>query len=322
MNRSRVIALGAVLAILLPCAGHAAEGGYPNKRIRAIVTTPPGGGVDMVARLVSKELTAAWGQPVVVDNRGGANGVIGVELAAQAPADGYTLLFIGNNFWAIPMLKSAVPYDPVKDFTPVTLAVRAPNILVVTPSLPAKSVQELVALAKAQPGKLNYAAGSAGSTIHLAAELFKAMAGVDVVYIPYKGAGPAMAEVMAGNAQMMFGLSVLNHVRAERLRALGIATAKPSELAPNLPTIASAGLPGFESAAIYSVMVKSGTAPDIVSRLNRAIVSALTKPEVKALLFADATEVVASSPQMLAETVASEMTKWGAFIKSRGIRAD
>lgn len=322
MKRSRVIGLAVSLAILLPCAGKAAESGYPNKRVRAIVTTPPGGGVDMVARLVSKELTAAWGQPVVVDNRGGGNGVIGVELAAQAPADGYTLLFIGNNFWAIPMLKSAVPYDPVKDFTPVTLAVRAPNILVVTPSLPAKSVQELVALAKSQPGKLNYAAGSAGSTIHLAAEMFKAMAGVDVVYIPYKGAGPAMAAVMAGNAQMMFGLSVLNHVRAERLRALAIATARPSELAPNLPTVASAGLPGFESAAIYSVMVKAGTPPEIVRRLNRDIVAALTKPEVKALLFADATEVVASSSQVLAETVASEMAKWGAFIKSRGIRAD
>jgi tripartite-type tricarboxylate transporter receptor subunit TctC len=309
--------LGATLGV-----GHAAQGDYPGRRIRAIVTTPPGGGVDMVARLVSRELSASLGQPVVVDNRGGADGVIGVELAAQAPADGYTLLFIGNNFWAIPMLKSGVPYDPMADFTPVTLAVRAPNILVVTPSLPVKSVKELIALAKAQPGKVNYAAGSVGSTIHLAAELFKSMAGVDIVYVPYKGAGPAMADLVAGNVQMMFGLSVLNHVRAERLRALAIATAKPSELAPNLPTVASAGLPGFESAAIYSVMAKAGTPPEIVTRLNREIVAALNKRDVRAVLFADAIEVVASSPQVLAQTVASEMAKWGAIIKSRGIRAE
>ena len=308
-----------IAAIVIP---DATAQSYPVKPVRAIVTTPPGGGVDMVARLVAKHLTAAFAQSVIVDNRGGANGIIGVDLAAKAPADGHTLLFIGNNFWVLPFLKDNVPYDPVADFAPVTLAVRSPNILVVHPSLPVNSVRELIALARARPGQLNYAAGSIGSTIHLAAELFKAMAGVKITYVPYKGAAPAMTDLMAGQAQMMFGLSVMHHVRASRMKALAIATAQPSELAPGLPTVAAAGLPGFESAVLYSVMVKSGTPAALIERLHEEIARGLNGADVRALLLQDGSEVVASSPAQLAATVKAEMSRWGKIIRDNRIRAD
>jgi tripartite-type tricarboxylate transporter receptor subunit TctC len=311
-----------LMAAACVCTAVAHAQSYPSKPIRAVVTTPPGGGVDMVARVVARGLSPVFGQSVVVDNRGGANGVIGVDAVAKAPADGYTLLFVGNNFWILPFLKEGTPYSPTADFSAITLAVRSPNILVVHPSLPVKSVREFVSLARAKPGQLTYAAGSVGSTIHLAAELFKAMAKVNITYVPYKGAGPAMIDLMGGHVQMMFGLSVMNHVRAGRMKALGIATAAPSDLAPGIPTVASQGLPGFESAVMYSAMVRAGTPPAIIAKLNDEIVKVLRADDVKALMLQDGSEVVASTPAELAATVQSEMNRWGKIIRDNGIRAE
>jgi len=295
---------------------------WPAKPVRLIVTAPAGGSLDFVGRLVAQGLTASLGQSVLVDNRSGANGAIGAELAAKSPADGYTLLIVGNNFWVVQFMQDHVPYDPVRDFAPVTLAVRTPNILIVHPSLPVRSVKELIALAKARPGQLNYASGSSGSTVHLAAELFKSMAGVNIVHVPYKGIGPALIDLMAGQTQMMFGLSVMSHVRSGRLRALAVTTLDPSDLAPGLPTVAASGLPGFESAVIYSVLARAGTSPAIIQRLNQDIGRYLNGAEVKALLLNDGSEAVASTPAQLSTTVKAEITRWGKIIKDIGLRAE
>lgn len=303
-------------------AGMAYGQNYPNRPIRIIVTAPAGGSLDFVARLVGRGLSTSLGQAVIVDNRGGANGIIGAELAAKSPPDGHTLLIVGNNFWVVQFMQDHVPYEPARDFAPITLAVRTPNILVVHPSLPVKSVKELIALAKARPGQLNYASGSNGSTIHLAAELFKAMAGVNIVHVPYKGSGPALNDLIAGQVQMMFGLSVMAHVRSGRLRALAVTTAEPSRLAPGLPTVAASGLPGFESAVIYSVLAPAGTPAAIIQRLNQDIIRFLNGAEVKALLLNDGSEPVGSTPAQLSVTVKSEIARWGKVIKDNRIRAE
>ncbi len=295
---------------------------YPNKPVR-IVTTGAGGGTDLVARLITPGLTAGLGQQVIVDNRGGSV-VIPAGVVAQAPPQGYTLLFFANPLWLVPFLQDNVPYDPVKTFTPIILTHRSPNILVVNPSLAAKSVKELISLAKAKPGELNYASGGMGSSNHLAAELLNAMAGVRITRVLYKAAAPALTDVIGAQVQLMFATagSAMPYVKSGKLRALAVTSAEPSALTPGLPTVAAAGLPGYESVAIYGIFAPAGTPATIIGRLNREIAEVLNKAEVKDRLFASGVEVVASSPEQLGAAVKADMARMGKVIKDAGIRTD
>jgi tripartite-type tricarboxylate transporter receptor subunit TctC len=241
---------------------------------------------------------------------------------AKAPPDGYTLLFWGSALWLLPFLRSGVPYDPVKDFAPITLAVNSPNVIIVHPSLAANSVRELIALAKARPGQLNYASGSTGSSNHLAAELFNSMAGINIVRITYKGAGAALNDLIAGQVQVMFpnAAAAAPHIKSGRIRALAVTSLQPSALAPGLPTVAGSGLPGYESGSILSVLAPGRTPIPIINRLNREIVQVLKRPDVKEKFFTTGSEVVASSPDELAAARESDMVKIGKLIKDVGIR--
>lgn len=311
----------AMLAAYAVSAGHACGQSYPNRPIR-MLAPEAGGGVDFVARVIGRELSANLGQQIVIDNRGGAGGVIAGETVAKSPPDGYTLLFYGPAIWLLPFLRKNVPYDAMKDFSPVTLAVTTPNVLVVHPSLPVTSVRELIALAKARPGELNDAGANIGSSAHLTAELFKAMAGVRIVRVPYKGVGPALGALIAGHVQLMFPSagSIAPHVKARRLRALAVTSAQPSALTPGLPTVATSGVPGYESVAIFGILAPAQTPAALVGRLQREVAKALSSPEVKARFFSAGVEPVGSSPEEYAATIRSEMAKWGKVIRDAGIR--
>ena len=314
--------------VTLSCAGlavvfsaGAAAQDYPTKPIR-IVCSEPGGGTDIVARLIAQELTPGFNQRVVVDNRGGSN-VIPAELVAKSPPDGYTLLLLSNTLWLLPLLEK-VSFDPVRDFSPITLAVRSPNILVVHPSLPVKSVKELIALARHRPGELNYASGITGASTHLAAELFKSMAAVNIVRVPYRGTAPALVDLIGGQVQLMFSTaaSVVPHIKSARLRALAVTTLQPSRFFPDLPTVAASGVPGYQSGTNYALFAPSGTATTITARLNQEIARALNKQDVAEKLFKAGVEVVASSPEQLAATIRSEVVRMDAVIRGGGIRAE
>jgi len=308
------------LAVLMPVAGAAGAQSYPERPVR-VVTSGAGGGLDLAARIIGPSLSAGLGQTVVVDNR--ASGVIPGEIVSKAPPDGHTLLFFGSTFWIGPLLQKA-PYDPVQDFAPISLTNRAPNVLSVHPAVAASSVRELVALAKAKPGALNYGTSGTGAPNHLAAELFKSMAGVNVVRIAYKASGAAINGLIGGEIQMMFvpAATVAPHLKTGRLRALAVTSAEPSQLAPNLPTIAASGLPGYEAVSLYALFAPAGTPPAVVARLNREIVRALAQPEVKDRLFVSGLESVGGSPAQLAATLKSEMTRMGKLIREAGIRVE
>ena len=294
---------------------------YPNKPIR-MITAEAGGGGDVVARIIGQGLTASLGQQVIVDNRGG-NAVIPAEIAARAPADGYTLLVTGNTHWIFPLLQT-VPYDPIRDYSPITLTTSSSAVVAVAPTVPANSVRELIALAKARPGMLNYASGVDGSTTHLASELFKAMAGVNIVRITYKGASSAIIALAAGEVQMMiFPTSTgAPYIKSGRVRALAVASAQPSALVPGLPTVADAGLPGFESGTLHAVFAPARTPKAIINLLNQEIVRFINTPNIKEKLFNAGLEIVGSSPEQSAVTIKSEMNRLGKVIKDAGIRAD
>jgi tripartite-type tricarboxylate transporter receptor subunit TctC len=292
---------------------------YPNKPVR-IVTAGVGGGADVVARLLAPGLAGGLGQQAIVDNRG--SGVIPGEIVSKAPPDGYTLLLYNNTLWVGPLIQNT-PYDAVRDFAPITLATRAPNILVVHSALPIKSVSQLIALAKARPGELNYASGSTGASNHIAAELFKAMAGVDIVRIPYKSGALESADLISGQVQLMFAsASMTPHVKSGRLRALAVTSAVPSALFPGLPTIAASGLPGYESGSIYALFAPAGTPAAIVHRMNQESVRVLHTAESKERYFKAGMETVGSSPEDLAATMKSDIIKLGKVVRDAGIRAD
>jgi len=280
------------------------------------------GSSNFAARLIADGLSSSLGQQVVVDGREG--GVTVSTIAAQAKPDGYTLLLNGSALWLSPFMRSSTPYDPVRDFSPIALTNRVPNLVVVHPSLPARSIRDLISLAKAKPGELNCAAGNLGTSNHLAAELFKAMAGVNIASIPYKGAAPALNDLIGGHVHLMFpsASSAVPHVKAGRLRALAVTAAQPTALAPGLPTVSASGVPGYESVAIFGVFAPAKTPGTIISQLNREIVKALNDAEVKNRFFNAGSDVVGGSPQEFAEAVKSEMIKWGKVIKDAGIRFD
>jgi tripartite-type tricarboxylate transporter receptor subunit TctC len=318
---SPVAASCALAVVVASGVGHAQP--FPTKPIR-IVTSQPGNAFDIASRVIAERLTQSLGQPVIVDNRGGAGGVIAGDIVAKAQPDGHTLLSYGNTIWQIGFMRSNVPFDPLRDFAPITMAVVSPNVLVVHPSIPAGSVRELIALAKAKPGQLNYGGGNTGSTAHLAAELFKSMAGVNLVHVPYKSTAQSTAALAAGEVQVMFpnGAVALPHIKAGRLKVLGVTTLLPFPLLPGVPTIASAGLPGFESAAMQGIFAPARTPVRIVTRLNQEIVKALNTPEVTERFLGMGMMVVASSPEQLTATVRKEMETSGKLIRALGIRAD
>ena len=298
---------------------------YPVKAIRFIAPNLPGGPTDILARLIGQKLAESFGQPVVIENRAGAGGNIGTEAAAKSPPDGYTLV-TGNNatFGANVSLYKHLAFDPIKDFAPIVLVGTQPNILVVHPSLPVTSVKQLIALAKARPGELNYAGSGMGAVAHLAAEMFKSMAGVNIVHIPYKSAGPALVDVIAGQHQLMFAtsLSVQPHIKSARLRALAVTTAKRSRLMPELPTIAEAGVPGFEAMTWHGVLTTGGTPPAIVNKLSAEINRILQLPDVRERLGALGAEIIGGTPKEFADHIQREIPKWAKVIKDAGVKLE
>jgi len=294
---------------------------YPIRPIR-IVTAEVGGGLDFVARLIAKGLSESLSQIVIVDNR--PSGVFTGHIVARATPDGYTLLMNGSSFWLLPYIQNKVPYDPVNDFSPISLATNSPLILVVPISLPVKSVKELIILAKARPGELNYGSSSIATPAHIAAELFKRMAGVNILRIPYKGAGPVIVGLMAGEVQLAFASagSVAVHIKSGRFKALAITTAEPSALAPGLPTVASSGLPGYEAGSLWGFFAPSQTHPSIIKKLHQHIVYNLNKPELKEKLFNASTEVVASTPIAFAAIIKTDMVRGSEIIKAAGVTAN
>ncbi len=317
----RVAASLAVAAALVPALAQE----YPTKPIRFIAPNLPGGPTDILARIVGQKLTESMGQPVIVENRAGAAGNIGTEIAAKAPPDGYTLV-TGNNatFGANVSLYKRLGFDPIKDFTPVVLVATQPNILVVHPSLPAKTVRELIALAKARAGELNYSGSGVGAAAHLAAELFKSMTGTNIVHISYKSAAPALTDLIAGQTQLMFAtaLSVTPHIKARQVRAIAVTTAKRSKLYPELPTIAEAGVPGFEATTWHGVLVPAGTPATIVERLNSEINKMLQSAEVRDRLAGLGAEIVGGSSREFADHIRHEIPKWAKVVKSINVHLD
>jgi tripartite-type tricarboxylate transporter receptor subunit TctC len=318
-------ALGFSACALAQDATTSAAQAYPSKPLRFIAPNPPGGPTDILARLVGQKLSESMGQPVIIDNRAGAGGNIGTEVAAKAPPDGYTLLS-GNNatFGANASLYKRLGFDPIKDFTPVILVATQPNILVVHPSLPVKSVKELVALAKSKPGQLNYAGSGVGTAAHLAAELFKSMTDTNIVHISYKGAGPALTDLLAGHTQLMFAtaLSVTPHIKSARVRPLGVTTAKRSRLYSDLPTIAESGVPGFEATTWHGVLVPAGTPSAVVERLNGEINKMLQTQDVRDRIIALGGEIAGGSSREFSEHIRREIPKWAKVVKSIGVQLD
>ena len=316
--------LGALAALFGAASAPALAQGYPNKPIRVIAPFPPGGGTDLFARAVAQKLTAAWGQQVVVDNRSGAGGMIGSELVARAAPDGYTLLITSSSSHSIaPHLTRKPLYDPLRDFTPVMLIASAPNVLVVHPSVPARSVGQLIALAKARPGAINYASNGSGTLSHLTAELFKLHAGVDMVHIPYKGGPPAVIDLVAGQVSVLFSAlpTVLAQVRAGKLRALAVTGDKPMEAAKELPTVGQT-LPGFESSQWWGLFAPPAAAAELVDRLNAELAKFLVDADVKARFATDGAEPVGGSPRDFAAFFKADYEKWGRVVKQAGVRAD
>jgi len=310
-------AFALLLALLAPAAAE-----YPDHPVRLIVPFPPGGSNDVVARLVANQLSAKLGNKVFVDNRGGAGGVLGTEAAASAAPDGYTLLIVSIAHSVNPALYK-LSYDPIKSFTPISILATGPNVLAVNPSLPVKSVAELVALAKQKPGELDYASAGIGSFQHLGGELFKLTAGVDLVHVPYKGGGPAMADVIAGHVKIMFSSLVQTtpFIKAGQLRALGIGGAKRNVVLPDVPTIAEAGVPGYEANNWWGIRAPAGTPKAIVDRLYGDIQAVLTSPELKAAFDREGAATVTMSSEEFAKYIENEIVKWGRVVKEGNIKA-
>ena len=316
--------LVAALAILAVSTAAAAEIAYPTKPIRLIVPYVPGGGVDFVGRTLAQKLSESWGQQVIVDNRPGGGTNIGTELVARAAPDGYTLLIGGVPNTANAALYKKLPYDVVKDFAPVILLDTAPNVLAVHPSVPAKSVRDLIALAKTRRGALTYASAGIGSSNHLSGELFRTMAGIEIVHIPYKGGGAAVTDLMAGQVSMYFGTtpSTMPHVRTGKLRALGVTTAKRTPAAPDVPTIAEAGLPGYEQSAWHGLLAPAGTLQAIITRLHAEVLRALRSSEVAERFAVQGIDVIGSSPAEFAVFIKQDLAKYEKLVKTAGIRID
>jgi tripartite-type tricarboxylate transporter receptor subunit TctC len=317
------IALGALtLTAAFTCASALAQNGYPARSIRLIVPSAPGGGTDFTARTIGQKLGESLGQTVIIDNRTGAAGNIGVEIAAKASPDGYTLVMPITSFSVNPHLYAKLPFDTVKDFAPIVLASSTPLFLVVHPSVPAKTVTELIAVAKAKPGELNYANSGNGTTAHLAGELLKKMARIDLVSVPYKGGGPAVIDLVAGRVQIYFSTlpPALSHVQAGRLRGLAVTTLKRVNLIGDVPTVAESGLPGFEVVGWFGIFAPAGTPRPVIAKLNKEINQVLSMPDVQQRFASQGLIPGGGTPEELGRFLRAEMAKWGALIKEVGIK--
>lgn len=321
-RRTLVVAASAVALMSINSLVQAQA--YPSRPIRFIVPYVPGGGVDFVGRTVAQKLAESWNHSVIVDNRPGGGTNIGSELVARSAPDGYTLLVAGVPNTVNMTLYKKLPYDVVKDFAPVVQISTAPNILVVHPSVPAKSVRELIALAKSRPGQLTYASAGFGSSNHLSGELFRMLARVDIVHVPYKGGGAAVTDLIAGHVSMYFGTtpSTAPYVRSGRLRALGVTGAKRSSIIPDVPTIAESGLPGYEQSAWHGLLAPAGTPEPIIGKLNTEIVRLLHLPDMAERLAAQGVDVVASSPAEFAAFIKRDVAKYQKLLKTADIRVD
>jgi tripartite-type tricarboxylate transporter receptor subunit TctC len=321
MKLFKVIPLLAIMSF----PAHAAGQAYPEKPIRVILSVPAGATPDVTARLVTPGVSRLLGQQLVVDNRPGAGGMIGAEIASKATPDGYTLFISSPGALTIlPHLRKHVPYDTLRDFIPISLISIGPFVLITHPSVPARTVKELIALAKAQPGKLNYASAGNGTANHLAMELFKHMAGIDIVHVPYKGAPQAVTDVVAGHMNMMFNsiAPIVGHIKAGRLRVLGIASAQRSAQLPDVPTISEAGLPGFEAVNWFGMFAPAKTPKRIIARLNEAVVKVVHTPEIQAQFLTLGADPVGSSAEDFAAFVRKDMEKYATIVKISGARVD
>jgi tripartite-type tricarboxylate transporter receptor subunit TctC len=305
-------------------AVHADAAEFPGRPVRLVVASSPGGALDVLARLAAPKLTEKWGQPVVIDNRAGAGGIIGTDIVAKSSSDGYNLLVIAQGFTANPFLYKKLPYETPKDFAPITILAYGPNVLVVHPSLKVNSVKELIAEAKEKPGRLNYAISGAGTASHLAVEMFKRMTGADMVAIPYKGAGAATAAVVGGQVQLLFTSTgaAMPHIKGGRIKALGVTTAKRTPALPDVPTIAETGLPGFQVDGWYAVMAPGKTPKPIIDKLYRDIAEVLRMPDIVARIEAVGLEPAGITPQAFSDYIHSELAKWGKLIREAGIKAE
>ena len=310
--------------VLYGLAGAVFAQAYPNKTIRMIVPFAAGGPTDVMARSVGQKLTESWGQPVVIDNRGGGGGNIGSDIVAKATPDGYTIGMVIVSHAINASLYSKLPYDPVKDFAPVTLAGAATIVLVAHPSVQAKSVKELIALAKSKPGKIDWASPGTGTPHHLAGELFKTLTGIDMVHIPYKGAAPALVDLLGGQVSLAFVSlpAALPHIKAGKLTALGVSGPQRSAVAPEVPTIAESGLPGYELENWYGVLSPARTPREIVTKLNGEIVKILQTQDVKERLNGQGFEIRTSTPEQFAAYLKSEIVKWAKIVKASGAKVD
>jgi tripartite-type tricarboxylate transporter receptor subunit TctC len=320
-----VAALLAAIALVATTPAAAQGAAYPTKPVRLVVPFPAGGTTDILARAVAQKLSETWGQQVIVDNRPGAGGNIGSELVAKAPPDGYTLLMGTVGTHAInPSLYAKMPYNHVKDFTPVILVAGVPNVLVVNPSLPVNSVQELIAYGKANPNKLNFASSGNGTSIHLSGELFRTMTGVQMTHVPYKGSSPALTDLIGGQVQLMFDNlpSSLQFIKAGKLRALAVTSLARSQALPDVPTLAESGLPGFEASSWFGVLAPAGTPANIVAKLNTAVAAWLASPAAKEQLAAQGAIPAGGSPDAFVKHIADESAKWAKVVKASGAHVD
>ena len=316
-----------ILLLALPFAamsGHATAQAYPTKPVRWIVAFAPGGGADNLARVVQSAWSEALGQSVVIDNRGGGGGTIGTEMTARSAPDGYTLLLVATGHTVNASLMPKLPYDPVKSFTSISLVASQSNILTVHPSVPVKTVKELVALAKSKPGGLSYASGGNGSTPHLSGELLKLMTGANLTHIPYKGSGPAIVDLLAGQVQLMFvgPISIEQHVKAGKLRPIAIADKKRMPIFPDVPTMTEAGFPGIETGTWYGLLGPAGMPAPIVNKLYGTMVKVLAQPDVKSRLLAQGVDIVASKPAELEVFLKEEIAKWRKVVREAKVTVD
>lgn len=314
-----------VLTALMPALAAAAESSaYPSRPVRFIVPYAPGGGADTLARFIAQPLAESLGHSFVIDNRGGGGTILGSDLAAKAPPDGQTIIMVASTHAVVASLYKSLPFDPIRDFSPVARVASAPNLLVVHPSVAASSVRELVALAKSRPGQLVYASSGNGGGSHLAMELFRAVTHIEMVHVPYRGTGPAMIGLLGGQAKLMFGgmIGTVTYVRSGRLKAIGISSAARSSVMPEVPTIAESGFPEYEATTWYGVLAPAKTPRAIVQKLNQHILSALKDPKLLSRINAQGADAAASSPEEFAAYIGSEQSKWAKVVKESGARAE
>jgi len=315
--------LAALCLLAAPLCG--AQSSYPSKPVRLVVPFPAGGTTDILARAAAQKLSEAWGQQVIVDNRPGAGGNIGAELVAKAPPDGYTLLMGTVGTHAInSSLYSKMPYDHIKDFAPAVLVAGVPNVLVVNPSMPFNSVQDLIAYAKANPGKLNFASSGSGTSIHLSGELFKSLTGVQITHVPYKGSAQALTDLLGGQVQLMFDNlpSSLAFIKAGKLRALAVTSTTRAAALPDVPTMVEAGVPGFEATAWFGILAPAGTPREAITRINTEIAKWLASPDAREKLSAQGAIAAGGSPEDFAKHIASETAKWARVVKESGAKVE